>query len=222
MSNADPGERLRDAVDRLQGEVAELRGSRKRLALAADDDRRAIERALHDGVQQSLVALAIDLQRLSGLLDRDRTAAKAVLDELAVLVREALDETAELAARIYPPLLKSRGLASALRSAAHGAGVTLVVEVPSSAGYPPEVTATVYWSCVEVLSSASPGSQATVTVLDADGALTFEIVLAQHLGDGRLERLRDRIEALDGHVTVERPMDGSARVHGWLSLSRRP
>jgi len=220
VSNAGSGEELQDVVKRLRAEVAELRGSRSRLAEAAHDDRRTIERALHDGVQQYLVALAIDLRRLSGLLDRDRVAAKALLDELAVNVREALDEAAELAQRIYPALLESRGLASALRSAGEGAGVTVVVDIPSSAGYPPEVTAAVYWSCVEALSSASPGSQATVRVLDADGALTLEIAIAGHLADGRLERLRDRIEALDGRVTVEHPKEGGSLVHGWLSLSR--
>jgi signal transduction histidine kinase len=222
VSNAGSDEQLRDAVDRLQGEVAELRRSRRRLAEAAHGDRRAIERALHDGVQQYLVAFAVDLRRMSGLLDRDRVAAKALLDELAVNVREALDETTELARRIYPPLLDSRGLASALRSAAEGAGVTLRVDIPSTAGYPPECTTAVYWSCIEALSSAPPGSEATVRVLGADGALTFEIAIVGQLADDRLEGLRDRIEALEGRVTVEHTKDGGSRVHGRLSLSRSP
>jgi signal transduction histidine kinase len=219
VANAESGERLRDVVDRLEGEVAELRRSRKRLAEAANDDRRAIERVLHDGVQQYLVAFAIDLRRLSGLLDRDRAAAKALLDELAGNARAALEETAELAQRIYPPLLESRGLASALRSASEGAGVTLLIEIPSSGGYPSECIVAIYWSCVDALSSASRGSQAIVRVLDADGALTFEIAIVGHLADDRLERLRDRIEALDGRLSVE-SKDLGSRVHGWLPLSR--
>ena len=91
MSNAGSGEQLQDVVDRLQGEVTELRRSRKRLVEAADADRRAIERALHDGVQQHLVALAVDLRRLAGLVDDHPVAAKALLDELAANVRQALD-----------------------------------------------------------------------------------------------------------------------------------
>ena len=220
MANADSGERLRDVVDRLQSEVAELRGSRKRLAEAAHADRRAIERALHDGVLQDLVALAVDLRRLAGLVDGDPAAAKALLNEMAANVREALDEATELAQRVYPPLIGARGLASALRSAAESAGVTALVDVPAGVSYPPEITAAVYWSCIEELSSASRGSQATVSVLDADGALTFEIEVAGQYPEGRLDRLRDRIEALDGRVTVDDQPDGRSRVHGWLPLSR--
>jgi signal transduction histidine kinase len=220
VSNAGSGERLREDVNRLQGEVAELRGSRKRLAEAAHADRRAIERALHDGVQQHLVALAVDLRRLAGLVDGDPAAAKVLLDEMAANVREALDETTELAQRVYPPLLEARGFASAMRSAAERAGVTVLVDVPAGAGYPPEITAAVYWFCVEALSSASRGSQATVSVRDTDGAVTFEVAVAGRHPEGRLDRLRDRIEALDGRLSVDEGQDLGSRVHGWLPLSR--
>jgi len=185
--------------------------------VAADADRRAIERALHDGVQQHLVALAGDLR---GLVDGDPAALKGLLDEMAANVREALDETTELAQMVYPQLLEGRGLASALRSAAESAGVTLLVDVPAGLGYPPQVTTLVYWSCVDALSSASRGSRATISVLDEDGVLTFEVAVASAYPDERLDRLRDRIEALDGRVSVEDRQDGGSRVHGWLPLSR--
>ena len=220
MPNAGSGELLREVVDRLQAEVAALRQSRRRLAEAGYADRRAIERDLHDGVQQHLVALAVDLQHLAGLVDRDPVAAKALLDEMAAHVREALEESTDLAQTIYPPLLDARGFASTIRSAAQSAGVTVLVDSTVGAGYQPEIAAAVYWSCVEALSSASLGSQAAVTVIDADGALTFEIAIAGHLADGHLERLRDRIEALDGRVSVDNRQDGGSRVHGWLPLSR--
>ena len=220
VSNADSGERLREAVDRLQGEVAELRGSRKRLAEAAHADRRDIERALHDGVQQHLVALAVDLRRLAGLLNGDPAAANALLDEMSDNVREALDETAELAQRVYPPLLEARGFASAIRSAAENAGVAVLVDVRAGAAYAPEITAAVYWSCVEALSSASRGSQGTVSLLDVDGGLTFDVAVDGHHPEGRLERLRDRVEALDGHLSVDIRQDGWSQIHGWLPSSR--
>jgi signal transduction histidine kinase len=220
VSNAGSGDRLEAVVDRLQREVAELRRSRLRLVEAADADRRAIERALHDGVQQHLVALAVDLRRLAGLVDGHPSAAKALLDEISANVREAMTDATELAQKIYPPLLEGRGLAISLRSAAESAGVTILVDVPAGANYPPEITAVVYWSCVEALSSASPGSQATVSVSDADGALTFEVAVAGHHPEGRLDRLRDRIEALDGRLTVDEAQDLGTRVHGWLPLSR--
>jgi len=220
VSNAGFGEQLQDVVDRLRGEVAELRRSRKRLAEAAHADRRAIERALHDGAQQHLVALAVDLRRLAGLVDSHPDAAKALLGEMAANVREALTETTVLAQKVYPPLLEGRGFATALRSAAESAGVTAVIDVPAGADYPPEISTAVYWSCVEALSSASRGSQATVSVLDADGAVTFEVAVAGHHPEERVERLRDRIEALDGRVSVDDRQDGGSRVHGWLPLSR--
>jgi signal transduction histidine kinase len=220
VSNAGSGDQLPEVVHRLEGEVAELRRSRKRLAEAADADRRAIERALHDGVQQHLVALAVDLRRLAGLVGGDPAGANALLGEMVANVREALDATTELAQSIHPALLEGRGFASALRSAAERAGVTVVVDVPAGAGYPPEITAAVYWSCVEALSSTARGSRATVSVRDADGVLTFEVAIAGHLPEGRVARLRDRIEALDGRVSVDERPDGSSRIHGWLPLSR--
>jgi signal transduction histidine kinase len=201
VSNAGSGEQLQDVVDQLQGEIAELRRSRRRLVEAADADRRAIERSLHDRVLQSLVALAVDVRRL------------------AANVREALTETTALAQEIYPPLLEGRGFTISLRSAAESAGVTILVDVPAGADYPPEIRAAVYWSCLEALSSSTPGSQATVSVRDAEGILTFEVVVAGGHSTARLDRLRDRIEALDGRLSVEND-DLGARVHGWLPLSR--
>jgi signal transduction histidine kinase len=218
VSSAGSG-RLREEVDRLQGEVAALRSSRKRLAEAAHADRRAIERALHDGVQQHLVALTVDLRRMSGLVDRDPAAARALLDEMAANVREAMAQATDLAQTVYPPLLEARGFASALRSAAQRAGITALVDVSAGAVYPPEIMTVVYWSCVEALSSASPGSQATVKVLDADGALIFEVAIAGYPPEDRRERLRDRIEALDGRVSEDDLPDGGWRCQGWLPLS---
>jgi signal transduction histidine kinase len=157
---------------------------------------------------------------VAALVDADLAAAKAMLDEMAANAREALDETRELAQSIYPPLLEGRGLASALRSAAESAGVTAVVDVPARAAYPPEITVAVYWSCVEALSSASRGSEVTISMRDADGTLSFQVAVAGRHPELRLERLRDRIEALDGRVSIDHGPNGVWRLHGWLPLSR--
>jgi signal transduction histidine kinase len=210
---------MQDDVERLQAEVTALRRSRRRLVEAADADRRAIERTLHDGLQQNLVALAVDVQRLAGVVEGDRAAAKAQLEEMAANLREATTEAAALAQAIYPPLLDRRGFASSLRSAAEVAGVTVLVNVPAAADYPAAIGAAMYWSCVEVLASASAGSQATVTVRDEDGGLTFEVGIRSQLPRERAERLRDRIEALGGRLRIDDDDRGS-RVHGWLPLSR--
>ncbi len=219
-SRTGPGEPLQDVVDRLQGEIAELRRSRRRLVEASSADRRALESAFHDGVQQHLVALAADVQRLARLVDGDPAAAKALLGEMAANLREALTQTMELAQKLYPPLLGGRGLAASLRSAAASAGVTITVDASPGSDYPPEISTAVYWSCVEALRCASAGSEARVSVRDADGALTFEVAIAGRLADERLGLLRDRIEALDGRVCVDEEDDGDSCVHGWLPLSR--
>jgi signal transduction histidine kinase len=219
VSNADSGELPQDVVDRLQGEIAELRRSRRRLVEAADADRRVIERALHDRVVQNLVALAVDVRRLAALVEGQPAAAKAMLDDMAANVQEALTDTTALAQKTYPPLLEGRGFATSLRLAAESAGVTVLVDVPAGADYPPEISAAVYWSFVEALSSSSPGSEATVSVLVADGAIVFEVAVAGRHPAARLDRLRDRIEALDGRLSVENEDLGS-RVQGWLPLSR--
>ena len=219
MSNANAGELPQDVVDRLQGEIAELRRSRRRLVEAADADRRAIERALHDRVVQNLVALAVDVRRLAGLVEGQPAAAKAMLDDMAANVQEALTETTALAQKTYPPLLEGRGFATSLRLAAESAGVTVLVDVPAGADYPPEISAAVYWSFVEALLSSKPGSEATVSVHVAEGAIAFEVAVAGRHPAARLDRLRDRIEALDGRLSVESE-DLGTRVHGWLPLSR--
>ena len=220
-------EALRDTLDRLRLEVTELRASRKRLVLAADTDRRIIERDLHEGVQQHLVALAVNLQLAGGLVDADPAAAKTLLEEMGRDVQQALDETAKLAQRIYPALIEARGFAATLRSAAVGAGIPTSVEVPAGASYPPEVAWTVYLCCLEALEQAGDGARATVTVRDEEGALAFEVIEdgARSAGtadrsDAGLDRLRDRVEALGGRLTIQSEPGCGSRVSGSLPLSQ--
>ena len=100
---------LQESLDQLHLEVGELLASRKRLVLAADADRRRIERELHDGPQQHLVALAVNLQLTRRLVDVDPAAARALLEEMGRDVQEALEGARKLAHRIYPPLLEAGG-----------------------------------------------------------------------------------------------------------------
>ncbi|MEO5575172.1 MAG: histidine kinase [Gaiellaceae bacterium] len=196
-----------------------MRASRRRLALAAVADRRTIERELHDGVQQHLVALAVNLQLADRAVDADPAAAKALLAGLARDVQQALDETAQLAQRISPPLLEAGGLAAALRAAAVSAGVRVSLDVPAGARYPREVAAAVYWCCLEVLEHAGPGAQATVTVRDEEGAVAFEVVEDRSRSAAGLDRLRDRVEALGGRLTIQSEPGGGTRVSGSIPLS---
>jgi signal transduction histidine kinase len=212
-------EALRETLARLRHEVAELRASRRRLVLAADADRRMIERELHERVQQHLVALAVNLQLAEQSADADPAATKALLAEMGRDVQRALDESAELAQRIYPPLLAAGGLAAALRSAAGVAGIRASLDVTAGASYPPEVTGAVYWCCLEAFEHAGPGARATVTVRDGDGAVAFEVVEDGSRSGAGLDRLRDRVEALGGRVTIRSEPGRGTRVAGSLPLS---
>ena len=101
----------------------------------------SIERDLHEGVHQHLVALAVNLQLASRLTDTDPARGQALIEQMARDVQQALDETAQLAQRIYPPLLDAGGLAAALRSAAERRHPRLVEGAKQS--YPPEVAAAI-------------------------------------------------------------------------------
>ena len=209
-------EALRETVDRLRLEVDELRASRTRLVLAADADLCRIERDLHDGVQQDLVALAVNLQLARQLLDSDVAAAKTLLEEMGEHVQVALDETAQLAQRIFPPLLEV-GLGVALRSAVSRAGIPVSVEVAAPARYPSVVAGTVYLCCLEALERAKRGSRASVAVRELDGELAFDVVTDAEL-DAGLDRLSNRVEALGGHLTIQAEPGGGTRVSGSLPL----
>ncbi len=132
-------------------------------------------------------------------------------------VQRALDETAQLAQWIYPPLLEAGGLAAALRAAAVTAGIPASVDVTAGSSYPPEVARTVYMCWLDALAYVRSETPAVVTVREEGGALTFEVVEAAALSDARLDRLRDRIEALGGSLSVG---PESGRVAGSLPLSR--
>jgi signal transduction histidine kinase len=213
-------EALRETLDRHRHEVAELRASRRRLVLAADADRRMIERELHERVQQHLVALAVNLQLVEQSADSDPAATKALLAEMGRDVQRALDESAQLAQRIYPPLLAAGGLAAALRAAAAVAGIRASLEVPAGgASYPPEIAEAVYWCCLEALEHAGAGAQATVTVRDEDGAVAFEVFQDRSRSGAGLDRLRDRVEAMGGRLTIRSDAGRGTRISGSLPLS---
>jgi signal transduction histidine kinase len=220
---------LREALDRLRLDVAELQASRRRLVQAADAERRTLERDLHEGVQQQLVGLAVNAQLATQLVDADPSEAKALLEELGRDVQQALDETGRLAQRIYPPLLEAGGLTAALRAAASGIGIPVSVEIEAPTGCPPEVLRTVYLCCLEALDRADAEARAAVTVRkdeEEERAIAFEVVatggrsVAAKGRSDALDRLRDRVEALGGRLTVSSEPRGGTRLSGSLPLPR--
>jgi len=205
---------------RESGELESPRALLRRLVLAADADRRALERELHDGVQQHLVAVAVLAQLAAQAVDSDPSAARALLEDLGRDVQRALDDAALLAQRIYPATLDVGGLTVLLRSAASSAGARASVDVAAGSGVPAEVAMTVYLCWLDALERAGGEGRATIEVRRSDGALDFEVMADADLSEGRLDWLHDRAEALGGRVTISPGAGGGVRVSGSLPVGR--
>ena len=212
--------------DELLREVDELRASRARVMAIADGERRRIERDLHDGVQQHLVALAVNLQLARELAGSDPDALKTLLVEIGQDVRDTLESVRELAHGVYPALLLDRGLADALRGMASGIAVPVTIQAPADR-YPPDIEATVYFCCVaalETVTGAGPGTRATVRVWQEQGSLEFEVFLdGSGVGHDEsqvrsaLTGIQDRLGAVAGMLTVSSE-PGRMRVLGAIPL----
>jgi signal transduction histidine kinase len=180
-------------------EIAELRASRRRLVLAADAERRAIERAMHDGLQQQLVGLAADLELASMSVATDPDATAKRLADARNDLRRALEEARALAHRISPPL-DAGGLGPALRLAAAEADVPTRIDVEPALSVPIEIAGAVYFCCLDLLGRID-GAATTITIRERDGSVVFEVVV-----DGAVDAagspVRDRVEALGGSLDV--------------------
>jgi signal transduction histidine kinase len=143
--------------------------------VGAFDDRRRFERALHDSVQQDLIAVSVRLQLARQIAGRDLPAALALLDEIGADVRDALGRVQALANEIYPSVLDARGLADALRGAASAARVAATVEAAGIGRYPADVEAAVYFSCRAALEALAPDSRVTIRLSEADHALQLDV-----------------------------------------------
>jgi len=217
VHEVDPGAELLLEVERLQA-------SRARLAAAADDERRRIERDLHDGVQQHLVALAVNVQLVRQLADTDPEAAAAVLEQIGADVREALESVRAMAHRIYPPLLLDRGLVEALRAAAARADIRTRVEAGPLERYPVELEASVYFCCIETLerlAACGDGVRANVRVWAEGNALQFEIDsdATDFLGGDGIVNVADRLGALGGQLLLESDRGRGIRVSGSIPVT---
>jgi len=185
-----------------------------RLALADDAERRNIERALHEGVQQLLVTLATDIELAVASVSAD-PATVSLLADMRRDVQQALEETRKLAERIYPPLLEAGGLGVAVRSAAARVGVPIRIDVAVGSEYPREVAGLVYACCLDVLDRADAGTSVAVTVRHEIEVVTFEIVAVFVVDAASL--VRDRVEAIGGRLTF-REEGEQTRVTGSLPL----
>jgi len=209
--------------------IEELRASRQRLVAAQDQERRKIERNIHDGAQQQLVAISVKLRLLQQLAERDPTAAAALAEQLRDDATQALDDLRDLARGIYPPVLADSGLAAALDAQARRSVLRVDVSADGIGRYPQEIESAIYFCCLEALQNVAKYSGATrvsVTLSDAGAELRFEVrgdglgFDAAHtpMGSG-LRNMSDRLEALGGRVEItSAPGDGTT-VTGRIPVS---
>ena len=233
LNNVRLDSALQTSLDELRIQADELRASRARVVAAADAERRRIERDLHDGAQQHLIALAVNLRLARDLANTDAGAAQAVLEELATDVKDALDDFRELAQGIYPPLLIDRGLVEGLRGPIARAPLPVRLEAGTIRRYPPEVETTVYFCCLEGLQNASKhaghGARVTIRLWVEQDALQFEVaddgagfeVDTLQRGAG-LTNMGDRLGALGGSLSIRSSPGDGTWVTGVVPLSPLP
>jgi signal transduction histidine kinase len=194
---------------------------------AQDQERRKLERNLHDGAQQNLVAIKVKLGLAEMFAAQDPGKAKAMLLELAADTDEALDTLRDLARGIYPPLLADAGLKAALSAQARKATLPVSVDADGVGRYDQDVEAAVYFCCLEALQNVQKyarASKATIRLRESDGGLRLEVEddgagfdpATQKKGAG-LQNMEDRLDALGGTMELR-----SSPGHGTTLVASLP
>jgi signal transduction histidine kinase len=224
---------LQASLEELHRQAQDLRASRARIVAAADAERRRVERDLHDGAQQGLVAIAVKARLIERLEQADPARSRALLGELVADVQAALEELRTLAHGIYPLLLSDGGLLEALSVACRRASIPAELSAADLRRYPPEIEAAVYFCCLEALQNAAKhagdGASATVRIWEEAGGLRFEVrddgagFDAVHDGAGAgVTNMSDRLGAVGGSLCVESEPGGGTRVVGAAPLPPGP
>jgi signal transduction histidine kinase len=232
LHNVQLDSALQESLEEVRRQAEELRASRARIVTTADAERRKIERNLHDGAQQHLVALAVNLRLTRDLLADDPDTAAEMLEELGNSVKETIAELRNLAHGIYPPLLVDSGLPEALRAAAGRSPLNVAVEADGVGRYPTELEAAVYFCVLEALQNAgkhAPEATVVVRVKDEPGHLTFEVaddgpgfdVATKGRGQG-FTNMSDRVGAYGGTVHWDSAPGKGTRISGELPLAPAP
>jgi len=228
LHNVQLDSALQNTLAELRVQAAELRESRARIVASGDAERRRLERDIHDGAQQNLVALAIELRLAHDLIATDPEAAAKMLDTMNTDVQQTIVELRELAHGIYPPLLADGGLGPALGAAGARCPLDVEVDVRTTGRFDQNTEAAVYFCCLEALQNSgkhAPGATATVRVWCDDAALFFQVLddgpgfdpATTRKGHG-LIHMTDRVGAIGGRVRwSSRPGEG-VEVSGSVPL----
>ena len=204
--------------------IEELKASRQRLVAAQDEERRRLERNLHDGAQQQLVALSVKVRLAQQLTTRDPERATAMLEDVQTDATDALENLRQLARGIYPPLLADKGLVAALEAQVRRAPVPVRIRGEGVGRFGQDVEAAVYFSCLEALQNIAKYAEATEAELvlsNGEGVLQFEVrddgvgfdPARTGYGSG-LQGIADRLAALDGSVEIRSAVGRGTTVTG--------
>lgn len=215
----------------LHQRLDELRSSRERLVAAQDEERRRLERDLHDGAQQQLVALKIKLGiARSVAADEDAQETTKLIEKLVGEAEDAVQTLRELAHGIYPPLLAAEGLRAALRSQAAKAVAEVEVEVGDIGRYGEAVEATVYFCCLEALQNVakySPSANVLITLEEGEGDLSFTVAdngigfdEATTTRGAGLQNMEDRVDAVGGTLAVTSTPGTGTSISGRIPIAR--
>jgi signal transduction histidine kinase len=229
LHNVNLDSALQSTLDEVRRQAAELRASRTRIVAAADAERRRVERDLHDGAQQHLVALAVNVRLVKDLVAEDPEAAARALDEIAVEVKATIQELRDLAHGIYPPLLMDNGLPEALRAVGSRSPLDVATAVDGIGRFSSDIEAAVYFCCLEALQNAAkhaPEAHVEVRVWEEEGGLLFTVSddgpgFDSHVaqtGHGFMN-MSDRLGAIGGSVRWDSaPGEGSV-VRGSIRIT---
>jgi signal transduction histidine kinase len=219
---------LQARLTEISQQAVELRASRQRIVATQDAERRRLERNIHDGAQQNLVAMTVKLRLATNLAKRDPERARVSVKALETESDQALETLRALARGIYPPLLRGQGLAAALRAEVEKLGLPVTIRADHVDRYPPEVEAAVYFVCLEALQNVTKHAQASGVKIDLRSLaheLSFKVTddgtgfePAKEAGGSGLRNMVDRIEGIGGQLVIRSKASLGTTVSGAVPI----
>jgi signal transduction histidine kinase len=216
-------------TEELRANLEELRASRQRLVTAQDEERRRLERNIHDGAQQQLVALAVKANLAGALVGKDSNREREIIAQLKAEATDALENLRDLARGIYPPLLADQGLTAALSAQARKAALPVDVAANGIGRYPQDAEAAVYFCILEALQNVAKyakasralirlsGDESRIEFSVEDDGIGFNAGMAQR-GLG-LTNMDDRVSALGGTLDVRSQPGAGTTIAGSIPVN---
>ncbi len=219
---------LAERLEEISAQAAEIRASRERIVATQDAERRRVERDIHDGAQQHLVALMVQLRVARTLVRRDPERARRLAGDLRGIARETLETLSDLAQGIHPPVLTAHGLVAALRRQETNPCIHVSIEDGGVGRYGAEVEAAAYFACLEALNNAAKhaaGANVSVLLVEENGHLVFSVCddgsgfdPEQCRPGSGLGNMVDRVAALGGSLAVTSAPSRGTQVTGRVPL----